>query len=163
VRIHNSVISRPKWRRLIEERSKLARRNSVIFEKRRVLQALKEFQHIIETQCLLLYPEDATVILILNRMNPVHIFQSYFLKVHFTIMIPSISVFIVCVSIKILYPFPFDFIYATCSVRLILFDLIIVLVFGEEFELKSSTTRNYLSPPLIFRPGSPWLQLRAVR
>jgi hypothetical protein len=52
-------------------------------------------------------------------------------------------------STKILYAFLFSHMRATCTAHLILLDLIIITILGEEYKLRSSSLCNFIEPPVI--------------
>jgi len=75
-------------------------------------------------------------------MHPVHNFPPYFSKIHFILMLSShlrlgllSGLFPSGFQTKILYSFLISPIRATFPAHLILFDLIILIIFGEEYKL----------------------------
>jgi hypothetical protein len=85
---------------------------------------------------------------ILSKMDPVHTTPSCLSKIHFNIVphlhlgLPS-GLFPSGFSTNILYVFLFVTICATCPVHLI-YDLITVIVFGEEYKLWSCSVYSFL-------------------
>jgi hypothetical protein len=84
---------------------------------------------------------------ILSEINLIHIIPSYFSKIHFNIVthlrlgLPS-GLFHSRFSTNILYAFLFSPIHGTCSAHLILLDLIILIILGEEYNLRSIRSPN---------------------
>jgi hypothetical protein len=77
---------------------------------------------------------------ILNHTNPIHSISSYLSKIHFNIVHPPTSwssqwSLSVCMPTNILYAFLVSSIRATCPAHLILLDLIILIILGEEYNL----------------------------
>jgi hypothetical protein len=70
---------------------------------------------------------------ILNHMNAVHTLTLDFLKIHFSIILPS-DLFPSGSLTKILYAFLFSPMHATCTAHLIL-DFITLMICGEEYDL----------------------------
>jgi hypothetical protein len=74
------------------------------------------------------------LILVLSQMNPIRL--------------PS-GLFLPGFPITTLYAFLFCPLRAKCHTHLILLDLIILIIFGEEYKLQSFSLRNFLEPPII--------------
>jgi hypothetical protein len=81
---------------------------------------------------------------ILSQMNPVHTFPPYFPNIHSNISsrlrlgLPR-GLFPSGFLTKILYAFIISIMCATCSTHPILLDLLIVIIFGEVYNLWSSS------------------------
>jgi hypothetical protein len=78
-----------------------------------------------------------------SQIHLVHITPSYLSKIHFNIIHPhtswsSCGLFLSGFRTKILYVFLFSSIRATCPAHLIFLYLIIPIVLGEEYKLRSS-------------------------
>jgi hypothetical protein len=77
---------------------------------------------------------------ILSQMHQVHTNPSYFSKIHFNVILQSTcslltGLFPSGIPTTILYGFHFNPMRATCPVHLILLDLIILIIFDEEWKL----------------------------
>jgi hypothetical protein len=91
---------------------------------------------------------------ILIQMNSVHITSSYPSKIHFNIILQpmsrsylwSLSFWLSNKNRTCAIMFSMR---ATCPVRRMLLDLIIVIILGEEYELWSSSLCSFLQPPVI--------------
>jgi hypothetical protein len=80
----------------------------------------------------------------LNQMNLVHTFSCCFLKIHFNIMLSSTSwasqwSLSFTFFYSILSELPLSPIYAACHAHIILCDLVILIIFGEEYRLQDSS------------------------
>jgi hypothetical protein len=88
---------------------------------------------------------------ILNQSNPVHTNPFYLSKIHFNIIHLPISW-----SSSGLFPSGFTTIRANYPAHLILLDLIILIILGEEYKLWSSSLCSFLQPPVtssLFGPN----------
>jgi hypothetical protein len=86
-----------------------------------------------------------------DQFIPYHINLSLSLSLSdpFNIMHPPMSLSFVWFLTDILYAFLFYTIRDTCSVHLILPDLIILFMLDEEYKLWSSSSCSFLQPPVI--------------
>jgi hypothetical protein len=87
---------------------------------------------------------------ILRQINPVHITPTYFSEIHFNIILPPASrlskMFFSGFPIKTLYLFLFYIMHATCSVHLILLDLIILIIFKKNKSYRSFISHSFVQP-----------------
>ena len=92
---------------------------------------------------------------ILNQFDPVHTHTSHFLKIHRTIIHPSIlglpsGLFPSCFPTKTLYTLPLSPIRATWPANLILLDIIIPTILGEQCRSLSSSLCSFLHSPVTW-------------
>jgi hypothetical protein len=96
--------------------------------------------------------ELASVVPVLCQLNSYQNHVSYLFKIQPNIIFPSISRFLRCYvsfmySTNTLYAFLFSH-TCYCPANLILLDLIILIIFGEECKLRSSLLCSFLNPAL---------------
>jgi hypothetical protein len=88
----------------------------------------------------------------LSLMNPIQTFLLCFLKIqsktsfHLRLGLPS-GLFCSVFPNKFLYAFIIYSMHVTCPAHLILFDLIILIKFGEQYKLWSSSLYSFLHSP----------------
>jgi len=84
---------------------------------------------------------------ILSHLNPEYTFKPYLLKIHFNIILLSTPIppkWLLNLR-EFIFPIP-----ATPPAQLILHDLASLIIFGEEYKLRSSLLCNFLHPPVNF-------------
>jgi hypothetical protein len=90
---------------------------------------------------------------------------TYFLLIHFNIIIPFIPGSSECPA-KLLCAFIISYTRAMCPTHLILFDLITLITYGEEYQLWSSSSSNFLksfvTSSVIFPETLLWWSLKSV-
>jgi len=88
-------------------------------------------------------------VLILSQINAVHVTPSYFIMIHFTLILPStpkLSKLSLCFPTKTLYAFLFYSIRATCSAHLNLLDLMIRIILYLRVLNQESNSTGIMQP-----------------
>jgi hypothetical protein len=107
-----------------------------------------------EPEVWILFSQESSTSPILSQINPVsttppNLFQIHFNTItHLLLGLPS-GLFLSGILINILYEFRFSPIHVTCPAHLILLDLIILILLGEESKLWRSALCSFLQPPVI--------------
>jgi hypothetical protein len=115
-----------------------------LLEKPAVTQPLNNFPTFYGTQRFITVHKSPPLVPVQNQMDPVHVTLSVLrsilmLSFYLCLGLPS-DVFSCGIPTKILYTFPLSAIHATFPAHLILLDLIILIMFGEEYKIGSCTT-----------------------
>ena len=113
----------------------------------------RHFMYFLEPEAHHRVHNSPLLIPVLNQINTVHVLLSYFCKIHFSIILSSMSrlssiLFPLGIPTKILYEFHFSPLSSTCPSHLILHHLITQIIFGEDWKLWSYSSCSFLSSPI---------------
>jgi hypothetical protein len=84
--------------------------------------------------------------LIVSQTNPVHTALSYLFNINFNIILSYLCLYPSGFPTKTLYRFLLANIRATCYTNPTLLDCIILIIFGEQYKLWSSSLCSFLPP-----------------
>jgi hypothetical protein len=92
---------------------------------------------------------------ILSHINPIHSIPSYLrsvlkLSTHLRLGLPS-GLFPFGFPTNILYAFLFSPIRTTCPAHLVILDLIVLIILGEEYKLWNSSLCSFLQSPVSYK------------
>jgi hypothetical protein len=90
----------------------------------------------------------------LSHKNRIHILTPYSFKIHLSHLHPDVpsGLFPSDFRTKILHTVRISTMPATCRTHIILFHLITLIIFSEEYKFRRSPVYNFLKPPVIYSP-----------